>query len=71
MNTESVGRTAGVIWNILNERGTMEYARMKDELKLTQPEMWSAIGWLLREDKISIKEQKKGKKNLYHISLIK
>lgn len=71
MNTESVGTTAGILWNLLNERGAMEYAKMKDELKLTQPEMWSAIGWLLREDKITIREQKKGKKTLYHISLIK
>ncbi len=55
---EKIGNNAGAVWNALNN-GEMEIKELKKSVKFTDKELWAAIGWLAREDKLAIKEQGK------------
>ena len=55
---EKIGNNAGAVWNALNN-GEMEIKDLKKNVKFTDKELWAAIGWLAREDKLAIKEQGK------------
>ncbi|MCH5328368.1 MAG: winged helix-turn-helix domain-containing protein [Coprobacter sp.] len=57
MDREVIGYNAGVVWNALNDsekkltlKGLKRVSRLKDK------ELYAAMGWLSREDKISIEE---------------
>lgn len=57
MDREVIGYNAGVVWNALNDseqkltlKGLKRASRLKDK------ELYAAMGWLSREDKISIEE---------------
>ncbi|MCQ2216872.1 MAG: winged helix-turn-helix domain-containing protein [Paludibacteraceae bacterium] len=57
-----IGENAGLIWNLLNEKGALSLAQIKKELKenASGEEICLALGWLFREDKLeSIDKDKK------------
>ena len=67
---EQIGNNAGILWNILNEQDNkMEVAKLKKDSALAETEFWTAIGWLAREDKLVITNEKKGKKTTSYIAL--
>jgi hypothetical protein len=55
---ELIGLTAGKIWNYLNKNGVSNVVKMKIELKINNIQLFLALGWLLREDKIVITQEK-------------
>lgn len=54
MNTELIGTWAGLVWNALNEAETLNIKQIKKVTKLKDKELFTAIGWLARENKIAI-----------------
>ena len=48
------GLKAGIVWSALSIRGPLSIAQLKRETRLTDSELYSALGWLARESKISI-----------------
>ena len=51
---------AGAIWTALNENGVMTAKDLKKVVKAkTDKELFLAIGWLLREDKLNVVEDEK------------
>lgn len=54
MNTETIGLWAGLVWNALNEADALGLKQLKKITKLKEKELYAAIGWLAREDKITI-----------------
>ncbi|MBR3884020.1 MAG: winged helix-turn-helix domain-containing protein [Bacteroidaceae bacterium] len=52
MITEQAGEFAGRIWNALNETEGLTLKEIKKATKLKDKELYLALGWLLREDKI-------------------
>ncbi len=57
---EKVGTMAGAIWTALNENGVMTAKDLKKVVKAkTDKELFLAIGWLLREDKLNVVEDEK------------
>lgn len=52
MNKESIGTNAGIIWCIMNNHRTWNYAALKEQSGLPDMELCAAIGWLARENKI-------------------
>ena len=54
-----VGETAGKIWEMLNERGPQNLAQIKKGLNGTGELVLFALGWLAREDKVDISQEKK------------
>lgn len=56
MNTEVIGAWAGSVWNALNEADTLGVKQLKKITKLKDKEVYAAIGWLARENKLNIIE---------------
>ncbi|GHS98228.1 hypothetical protein FACS189421_06430 [Bacteroidia bacterium] len=54
---EKIGSDAGRVWNVLNEEGTKSLKELKKLLKLTDKEIYAAIGWLSREEKLIFNEK--------------
>lgn len=54
MNTETIGLWAGLVWNALNEADALGLKQLKKITKLKEKELYAAIGWLARENKITI-----------------
>ena len=52
--TTNIGSNAGVIWHVLKECGTVNIQDIIRESKLPTQEIYKAIGWLAREEKLSI-----------------
>ncbi len=57
--TQSIGDTAGKVWEFLNEKGETKLSQLKRGVKADSNLVLQAIGWLAREDKLLI--QKKGR----------
>lgn len=58
--TEKIGNVAGAVWNALNENGTMSSKELKKAAKIkTDKDLYLAIGWLCREDKLAVVEEGK------------
>ena len=60
MNAEKIGTCAGLVWNALNEADVLGTKQLKKITKLKDKEIYAAIGWLAREDKINISESEDG-----------
>jgi len=56
---QSIGDTAGKVWNFLNEKGEANLSQLKNGVKADSNLVLQAIGWLAREDKLLI--EKKGR----------
>ena len=58
--TEKIGNIAGAIWTALNENGAMNTKDLKKAAKVkTDKDLYLAMGWLLREDKLEVSEEGK------------
>ena len=54
---ETIGQTAGQIWNYLNENGETTVAKMKKELDLKGNFAELGLGWLDREGKVEMSKK--------------
>ena len=54
-----IGEAAGRIWNLLNEEGPQTFPQIKKKFKGSGELLGFALGWLAREDKVDITEEKK------------
>ncbi|MBR1593522.1 MAG: winged helix-turn-helix domain-containing protein [Alloprevotella sp.] len=60
MFNEKAGVLAGQIWEALNENGCLTGKELKKLAKVkTDKDLYLALGWLLREDKLAIEEVEK------------
>lgn len=57
MLQEKAGETAGKIWTVLNEKGAMTLKQIKKAAKINEKNFYLGLGWLLREDKLTIDEE--------------
>lgn len=55
----TVGETAGKIWHSLSNDGPQTVAQLKKKLNGSGEMVNFALGWLAREDKIDIVQEKK------------
>lgn len=57
---EKVGTIAGQVWNALNENGALNTKDLKKVAKVkNDKDLFLGLGWLLREDKVTITEVEK------------
>lgn len=57
---EHIGDTAGIVWKVLVENGPLSIGKLVKLLKAVgepRDTVMQALGWLAREDKISIEEE--------------
>lgn len=55
---EKIGTNAGIIWMYLESAGAKTLKDIKKSCKLTEKDMYAALGWLAREGKIAFNELK-------------
>jgi hypothetical protein len=61
---DQIGDTAGIIWKELNESGPRTLTQLAKDIDSPRDVIMQAVGWLAREDKLSIEEDARGKKNV-------
>lgn len=49
---EKIGINAGKVWTVLDEAGRENVKVIKKSTKLTDKDLYAALGWLAREGKI-------------------
>ncbi|NMB05090.1 MAG: winged helix-turn-helix domain-containing protein, partial [Bacteroidales bacterium] len=49
---EKIGINAGKVWTILDENGRQNVKEVKKAAKLTDKDLYAALGWLAREGKV-------------------
>lgn len=52
---EKIGTNAGLVWQSLNE-GAKEVKALKKATKLNDKDLYAALGWLAREEKVNFTE---------------
>ena len=57
MNKVQIGENAGIVWRTLESKGILSFEELQAETKLDQLQLFTAIGWLAREDKISFNKE--------------
>jgi len=55
----SIGETAGKLWSVLDKSGKMTVSSLEKKVKAPAREIAMGIGWLAREGKIEIREEKR------------
>ncbi|KAA3620059.1 MAG: hypothetical protein DWQ05_04850 [Calditrichaeota bacterium] len=53
----TIGETAGKIWEYLNNAGDSTIAKLRKEVDADTFTVSAAIGWLAREDKITLSKK--------------
>lgn len=56
---EKIGTNAGKVWTLLDEAGSQNVKDLKKSSKLTDKDLYAALGWLAREGKITLVEEEK------------
>lgn len=69
MNKEVIGLNAGKVWEALNAADAMGVKQLKKVTKMKDKELFAALGWLAREDKIEIAVDDEDEKE-YIVSLV-
>ena len=65
MNKKLIGTNAGIIWNLLNNNQRWNISDLRVASQLTDKEIYTAIGWLARENKIEIEKSHNGDEDYY------
>jgi hypothetical protein len=58
---DQIGDTAGLVWHHLNENGPRTLSQLAKEIDAPRDVIMQAIGWLAREDKVSVDEERNKK----------
>ena len=69
MNTETIGTNAGSDWVALNTADALGVKHLKKITKLKDKEVYAALGWLARENKITIEPDPNDEKEII-VSLV-
>ena len=57
---ERIGVNAGAVWTALSEKkGKASIKDIKKATKLTEKDLYAALGWLAREGKVNLEEADK------------
>lgn len=67
MEKRHIGTNAGIIWNLLSDKQRWTAELLSKETGLSKKDVYSAIGWLAREDKIEITKSEDGEDDFYLI----
>lgn len=54
MSNNRIGETAGMIWEILAQKGPLTFADLLESTEVPQSLFFMAIGWLSREEKLRV-----------------
>ena len=60
---EQIGDAAGQVWHYLNENGPTALSRLVKDVDVPRDVLMQAIGWLAREDKLSIDTESRARQS--------
>ena len=60
-HTSQIGKTAGLVWNFLNDNGSISLAKLAKQIDAPRDLVMQAVGWLAREGKVDIEESGRAK----------
>ena len=63
-SVDQIGDVAGVVWHYLNENGSSTLTQLVKEIDAPRDVVMQAVGWLAREDKLTIEDEARGKKSV-------
>lgn len=52
MDKNTIGTNAGILWRLMNNNMSWNYKELKEKSNLSDKDLWAALGWLARENKI-------------------
>ena len=52
MDKNLIGTNAGIVWRTMTGRYCWTFQELKEQIGMSDAELWSAIGWLARENQI-------------------
>ena len=56
---EKIGQTAGSVWNFLQSHGESSLSSLEKGVEAPRAMVSMAVGWLAREGKIEVKDEKR------------
>ncbi len=56
---EQIGINAGKVWTVLDGKGRQNVKEIKKATKLTDKDLYAALGWLAREGKVALEVEEK------------
>jgi Winged helix-turn-helix domain (DUF2582) len=56
---KTIGDTAGLVWNFLRTHGESSLSTLEKKVEAPRSMVSMAVGWLAREGKIEIKDEKR------------
>ncbi|MEX0979326.1 MAG: winged helix-turn-helix domain-containing protein [Pirellulales bacterium] len=59
---EQIGDTAGLVWHHIHENGPRTLTQLSKDIDAPRDVIMQAVGWLAREDKVTIDEEGRSKK---------
>lgn len=59
MEIRTIGETAGLVWNFLRSNGESSLSALEKGVKAPRATVSMAVGWLAREGKIEVKDEKR------------
>ena len=54
---EKIGNDAGQVWKVLDVQGTKSLKELKKATKLIDKDLYAALGWLAREEKLVFRQE--------------
>ena len=54
-----IGKASGIIWQYLDQNSETTLSKLKRETKLSDDLLLMGLGWLAREDKLSLVQEKR------------
>lgn len=65
MDKRDIGTNAGIIWNLISDKQNWTAEQIGKETGLSMKEVYCAIGWLARENKIEINNSEDSEDKFY------
>ena len=65
MDKRDIGTNAGIIWNLISDKQNCTAEQICKETGLSMKEVYCAIGWLARENKIEINNSEDSEDEFY------
>lgn len=59
MEIRTIGETAGMVWNFLRSNGDCSLSALEKGVEAPRSMVSMAVGWLAREGKIEVKDEKR------------
>ncbi len=64
---DQIGDVAGHVWHCLSDHGSMSIAQLVKNLEMPRDKVMQGVGWLAREEKVSIVEKSRSRTISLHV----